>query len=1018
MASSGRPARVFVSYAHDTPQHRMAVLRLCFLLRRLGVDVRVDEWDTDLRHDWTLWMIDQLTHADHVIVIASPEYRAAGDGIVPADHHRGVQTESALLRNFLHRDRATWTPKILPVILPGRTVDEIPLYLQPHCASHYLVPTINPMGVRELMKVFNRQAPRREPTATATHWSASAVSTLPRDVPSFTGRDAEVHQLVRRIVEAREDATAIHVVNGMPGVGKTAFAVHVAQKVAARFPDGHLFLELRGHTPGQQPVTPLDALGSLLLACGVAAPHVPAALDDRARMWRDRLAGKKMLLLLDDVADHEQVRPLLPGAPGCQVVITSRRRLPGLEDARPLPLDVLPPAQSVTMFLRLTGRTADDEERRRIADMMRLCGHLPLAIVLTAGRLRTHPSWDVRYLTSQMVCTRDRLGQMRADDRSVIAAFGLSYRDLPADAQRLFRRLSLYPGVDFDLYAATALGGGDLDTTHGLVETLYLNHLIEEPSPGRYRLHDLIRHYAETLLAGDERRDAVVGPVLDYYVHVATAAARLLPHHTTVEEPPLRGAPPAHAPDLTSESEACEWFARERVNLSGCVDYARGHERNGHAIRLAAALHPYLARYGHWDDALTIHDVAVRAAEREDDLPGLAICLLNLAAVQLMVDDYPSAMITVTRAHRLYVNLGDRRGEAAATRHLGAVQYAMGEYAAATRNLTRALALCTEIGDHLGEATAHYRLGIVQHLTEDHASSSKSLVRAFTMYRRLGCRQGEADAVSYLAFVQGRAGDYSPAMRGLTRALVLFEEIGDKRGEANALCRMGMLLRIVGEYGLGVSIELRAYTLFAELGSHQGQANALCGLAMTRYLNSDRTPRDHAAAVDTFENALALCGRIGDRLCEANIYNTLGVVQHLAGHHQEATASLTRALSLCSGIPDPTGQVTALNNLGRLAWDWPEAGDSFSHHDEALRLARAIGAALEEGRALEGMGRCLIRDSYTGAGTAYLREALEVYERLGVPDARAVRGTLADLAELGQENTRTAAPRPLVHAHR
>jgi tetratricopeptide (TPR) repeat protein len=1000
MASAHRPTRVFVSYAHDTPRHRTAVLRLCEELRRLGIDVRVDEWDTDLRRDWTLWMIDQLTAADHVIVVASPEYRAAGDGTAPADRHRGVQTESALLRNFLHRDRGTWTRKILPVILPGRTIDDIPLYLQPHCASHYPVPEIDQRGVRELMKVLTRQAPRPDAPGTATHWSASAVSTLPRDVPSFTGRDGDVRLLVRRIAEAaggNATATAIHVVNGMPGVGKTAFAVHVAQQVAARFPDGHLFLELRGHTPGQQPVTPVDALGSLLLAIGVAAGHIPAALDDRARMWRDHLVGKKMLLLLDDVADHEQVRPLLPGAAGCQVVLTSRRRLAGLEDAQPLSLDVLSPAQAVTMFLRLTGREADGEERRHIADLMRLCGHLPLAIVLAAGRLRSHPSWDARYLISQMVCTRDRLAEMRADDRSVIAAFELSYRDLPAGARRLFRRLSLHPGVDFDLYAATALDGGDPDTTRRLVETLYVNHLIEEPAPGRYRLHDLIRHYAETLLTGDEDRDTVVERVLDYYRHVATTAARLLPHHGTVLEPP--GEPPAHAPALATETDACQWFARERVNLNGCADRARG----GHTIRLASALHPYLARCGHWDDALAIHNLAVLAAEREQDLPGLAVSLLNLGAVQLLVDDYPSALVNVSRAHRLHVELGDRHGEARAVGHIGAVQYAMGEYAAATRNLTRALALCTEVGDRFGEAAVRYRLGVVQHLTENHAASSTSLVRAYTLFRRLGCRQGEADALSDLAFVQGRAGDYSPAMRSLARALVLFEQIGDRRGEAIALCRMGTLLRVIGEYPLSLSTQLRAYTLFAELGSHQGQANALCGLAMTRYLTSARSPADHTAAVGTLENALALCGKIGDRLGEATIYNALGVVGHLAGHHQEATASLTRALTLCTGIPDPTGQVTALNNLGRLAWDWPEAGDAFSHHNRALRLARAVGASLEEGRALEGMGRCLIRDSSIGCGTAYLREALEAYERLGVPDARAVRATLAELAEDGRE---------------
>jgi tetratricopeptide (TPR) repeat protein len=975
----------------------------------LGIDVHVDEWDTDLRRDRFLWMIDQFRHADYVIVIASPEYRAAGDGNAPADCHRGVQTESAVLRNFIYRDRETWTRKILPVILPGRSVDEIPLYLQPHCASHYHLPKINAANARELTRVLTRGQPDRgSRPATDTrapespHWRAapSAVSTLPRGVPSFTGRDDDVQELLARIVAAdQQDASAIHVVNGMPGIGKTAFAVHVAQQIADRFPDGHLFLELRGHTPGQQPVTPAEALGSLLLAIGVAARHIPAELDDRARMWRGRLAGRKMLLLLDDVVDHEQVRPLLPGTPGCQVVITSRRRLPGLEDAQPLPLTVLSPDQAVEMFVRLTHRAASDQERHRLSELVRLCGHLPLAIALAAGRLRSHPTWDVRYLTDQMVSAQNRLAEMRADDRCVSTAFELSYRDLPADVRRLFRRLSLHPGVDFDLYAAAAISGADLDATRRLVETLYLNHLIEEPSPGRYRLHDLIQHFAKTLLAEhpDEDRDAVVERVLNYYLHVATVAARLLPHPGAALPPPE--SCPAHLPALATEKHAGRWFDRERVNLSGCVDYARSHDLTRHTVRLAAALHPYLAPRGHWDDALAIHSVAVLSAERGQDVPGLAVALLNLGAVQLLVDDYSSAMVNVSRAQRLFIKLGDRQGEASAVEHIGAVQYAMGEYPAATRNLTRALVLCKEVGDRFGGANVHYRLGIVQYLTDDYASASSSLVRAYTTFRRLGACQGEADALSYLGLVQGMAGDYPPALRTLARALSSFEEIGDRRGEANALCRMATLLRVLGQHSLSLDTELRAHALFVELASYQGQANTLCGLAMTRYLADDRTADAYTTAVDTLERALALCVRIGDRLCEASVYNTLGVVQHLAGHRQNATASLTRALTLCAAIPDRTGQIEALNNLGKLAWDWPEAGDAFSHHQQALLLARDIGYALEEGRALEGMGRCLIRDSYAGNGRAYLHEALEVYNRLGLPDAHDVRASLAALGD-------------------
>lgn len=995
VTGSDRPARVFVSYAHDSSPHQRLVLRFCERLCRAGVDVRVDEWEDDLRRDWYLWMIEQLEKADYVVVVASPRYRAAGDGTLPPDSHRGVQTESAALRNYLHQDRETWTRKILPVILPGRSVDDIPLYLQPYCASHYRIPKISTAGVSELTRVIaGRPLPARVTAPPQEKRRGPApVSTLPRSVPSFTGRQHEVKTLVARIAD-QQGATAVHVVTGMPGVGKTAFAVHVAHRVADRFPDGHLFLELRGHTPGRQPLEPVDALRSLLLAIGVPARHIPVGLDDRARLWRDRLAGKRMLLLLDDVADLDQVRPLLPGTAGCQVVLTTRRRLPGLDDAHPLPLPVLAPDQAVAMFLRLAARPDDDRERPRAAELVRVCGHLPLAIGLVAGRLRSHPSWDVRYLTDMIVSAPNRLTEMSAPEREVGIAFELSYRDLPADVRRLFRRLSAHPGSDFDLYAAAALSGEDLGTTRRLLETLYLDNLVEEPAPGRYRLHELVRHYAESLIVADPVEDpaAVAERILDYYLHVATRAARLLPHHDPCLDPV--GRPPAHTPVLVTEDAAAAWFARERVNLNGCVEKASGR----HTVRLAAALHPYLTRRGHWDDALAIQSVAVLTAHRVDDRAGLAVALRNLGAVQLLVDDYSSAMVNVSRAQRLCDELGDRGAEAVAIEYIGAVQCALGEYAAATRNLTRALDVYTETGDRFGEASARHRLGVVQHLTENYSASSLSLVRAYTAFRHLGCRQGQASALSYLGLLQGMAGDHSPALRCLTKAVALFAEIGDRRGEAFALHRMGTLLRIIGEHKESLATQLRAHTLFVDLGSYQGQAHTLCGLAMSRYLSGDRTHGDYALAADTLERALTLCGKIGDRLCEASVYDTLGVLHHLAGHCEDAAASLVRALTLCTELGDPTGTVEVLNNLGRLAWEWPEAGDPFSYHQRALRIARDIGALVAQGRALEGMGRCLIQDSYAGCARAYLREALDLYERLGLPDALGVKAALTALA--------------------
>lgn len=1001
---SPRP-QVFVSYAHESLAHKNDVMRFCEILRSQGVDVRVDEWEINLRRDWFVWMIDEIKNADHVVVIASPQYRVAGDGGAASDSHRGVQAESSILRDLLYGDRSAWTRKILPVILPGGSTTDIPLFLQPFTASYYQVAKINKPGVAELVGVITGQLQPR-PLAGAmspapkshVRWSAApaVASRLPRDLVSFTGRNDELCELITRIytVSARGD-TAIHMVTGMPGIGKTAFIVHAAHQVTAIFPDGHLFLELHGHTPGQPPIAPVDAVGSLLLALGVAAQYMPATLEGRVAMWRGRLVGKKMLLIFDDVANHDQIRPLLPGTAGCQVVLTSRHRLAALEDGHPLPLNVLSTRNAVEMLMRITNRQPDGNE----LELVRLCGYLPLAIGLAAGRLRSHPTWDVSYLAKQLASTRNRLAEIRADDRTVEIAFTASYRDLSPEVQCLFRRLSLHPGVDFDLAAAAALSSGPLDVTSRRLETLYLAHLVEESAPGRFRLHDLVQYFAETLVADDPDtdRDAVIQRVLDHYVDVATEAAQYLLYDTSAFPLP-RTNPSPHTPRFDGVDDATVWFANERINLSSCVHYSLRHDHAKHAVHLAAALHPYLAQQGNWDDALAINDVACRAAEHARNSSGLAVSLRNRGTVHHLLENYPAAMTDLVQAHQLCVKLGDHLGAAKVIHRIGVVRYSTGDHAAAIANLSAALALCEEMDDRIGVAEAFYQLGIVRNLMDDYASAISNVSRAYQVFIEIGSRQGKADSLSYLGLVQGMAGNLDSGSECLTRAVTLFEQIGDRRGVANALCRLSGLLRVLGEYHDAFNAGARAHALFIELGSTQGQANTLTDLAMARYLRSNRTADDYAAAVKSLTEALTLCGRIGNRLCEAWIHNNLGILRHLAGQFHEATESLNHAHDLSTHINHLTGKLEALNNLGRLAWDWPDAGNALSYHKQALALARNIGAQLEEAHALEGIGRCLAQDRYTAEGLAHLREALALYETLGVPQAQTVRTMLTTLA--------------------
>ena len=370
---------------------------------------------------------------------------------------------------------------------------------------------------------FEALARGRMPSGAGTGGVAAATRTLPRDIASFTGRQQELRELAG-VAAGSGGVVGIHAIGGMAGVGKTAFAVHAAHQLAPRFPAGQIFLPLHGHTPGQQPVDPGDALASLLLTAGVAAAQIPPGLEARMALWRDRLAGQQLLLVLDDAASSEQVRPLLPGAGGSLVLVTSRRHLTALEDATAISLDTLPPDEAAALLVRLAGRAGLSPADPAVGEITRLCGWLPLAIGMVARQLHHHPAWSLAGRAAELAAAVDRLELMATENLSVTAAFGMSYADLTGDQQQLFRRLGLHPGTDIDAYAAAALDGTDLAAARRGLEALYDQYLIAEPALGRYRLHDLIREHARALAARldpNRDRDDATTRLLDYYQHTA-----------------------------------------------------------------------------------------------------------------------------------------------------------------------------------------------------------------------------------------------------------------------------------------------------------------------------------------------------------------------------------------------------------------------------------------------------------------------------------------------------------------
>ena len=659
---------------------------------------------------------------------------------------------------------------------------------------------------------------------------AAATRTLPRDIASFTGRRRELEQLAKAAAGAGA-VVSIHAIGGMAGVGKTAFAVHAAHRLAGRFPGGQIFLPLHGHTPGRQPVDPEDALASLLLTAGVAAGQIPPGLEARMALWRDRLAGQQLLLVLDDAASSEQVRPLLPGAGGSLVLVTSRRHLSALEDATAVSLDTLPPGQAAALLVRLAGRAGLSPAAPAVAEITRLCGYLPLAIGMVARQLHHHPAWSVTGRAAELAAARDRLELMATENLSVAAAFDLSYADLTGDQQRLFRRLGLHPGAEVDGYTAAALDGTGLAAARRGLEGLYDQYLLSEPAAGRYRMHDLIREHARALAGrADADRDQATERLLEYYQYTAARADALITRQARPAPAAAEGSVPAAVPTLANRVQALAWARAERPSLIATLDYATATGQHARVIGLTAGLAALLQSDGPWAEAITRHQAAIQAARHLGDWLGQANALHDLGDVRRLTDDYPAAARAQEQALGIYRDLGDRLGQANVLHDLGDVRRLTGDYPAAAQAHEQALDIHRDLGNRLGQAGALNSLGVVRRLTGEYSAAAQVLEQALGLYRDLGNRLGQAYALRELGAVRRLTGEYLVAAQVLEEALDIYRDIGNRNGEAEALNDKGTLHRVSDDLAQAEGCHQQALDLARAIASSRNQAHALAGL--------------------------------------------------------------------------------------------------------------------------------------------------------------------------------------------
>jgi tetratricopeptide (TPR) repeat protein/transcriptional regulator with XRE-family HTH domain len=729
---------------------------------------------------------------------------------------------------------------------------------------------------------------------------------LPRDVSVFAGRAASLDLLAELL-----DRGTIPLISGTGGVGKTTLAVRWAHRIADRFPDGQLYVNLHGFGPGDAARAPADVLADFLVALGVARDAVPGATAGRVALYRSRLAGRRVLVLLDNARDAGQVRPLLPGSSGCLAIVTSRDRLTGLvasEGATPVALDVLSDADAAELLTRRLGVRRLAEEPAAVGDILARCDRLPLALAVVAGRAAVAPDVSLTDMADELSHPAAALDALTGGDAStdVRSVFSWSYRSLAGPARAVFRALGLHPGRDADLCALANMARLPLaDARRALAELVRL-HLVTQRTDRRFGMHDLLRAYAaETAraeLTADEVR-AAMGRLLDFYQY--GVIVRFGEYFFGRIEPALA---PEHPPavEIPAEMTAESWAEAERANLVATVVYAAADGHFGYATAIGNAFSPYLNTRGHSADCLAVTAVAVDAARASGDVFAEAVALGDLAGTLMRFGRYAETIERAEESLRLMRSIGAARDEARMLGNLAEVYLSAGDVGAAQHRAEGALELAAKLDDTFMEALARMRLAVLSRDRGDLDEALEQATIAIEVYEPHIVEQVRADLFMVLGSVCLRRGELTDARRHLSAAQTLLRSAGQAGGTL-------------------------AWTLnhLARLSRREGGPQAAA-----RYL----------------AESLALARGIDDPELQADALTERAL---LTGEPADARA----ALALATGVGHPRQEMLARSALGELLTQRGDVAEAREQFTAALRLAVALGDPFERDRARAGLPR-------------------------------------------------------------
>jgi DNA-binding SARP family transcriptional activator/tetratricopeptide (TPR) repeat protein len=891
-----------------------------------------------MRGDWIARMRDSLEEERRAAILDRVGYE------LQLGRHAELVGELRHLLAEYPLDETLVAHQMTALYRSGRPADALSLYRETRSRL------VDEQGTEPgpVLSELHQRVLARDPELAATPpgqrpGRAAPADTLPPETAEFVGRRKELELLTGEY----GTAPGIAIIEGMPGVGKTALAVRAARLVSGQYPDGTLYLNLHSGDPGGRSLDPAEALQRLLRKMSVPATQIPDTLGSRVALWRAQLSRRRAIVILDDAASPDQIRPLLAAYSRCLILITTRRRLTDFVGARTLTLDVLATGDAITLFRQIAG-----EDRARdtgqVTEAVRLCGRLPLAIQLTASRVAQDGRLGLADLIEELSQSPALLGGTSAACPEVMAAFDLSYQALEPGHQRFFRRLGASPCASVSLQAAAALDGCTVAEADKALGTLLDYHLLSQGPDGQYRFHDLIRGYATVRAGRDdpraEQRQAG-GRLLDYYLHTADQADRAL--HPARHRPPVRVTqPPAASPAVSTPDDAASWLESEWRNILQAAQYAGRHDWKAKCADLTRVLADFMEIRGYWDEAIAAHTLARQACGDLTDPARIAQASLALSAVYQQTGRHEAARELADEAAAIYRSLADSSGEADALDQLGLAHQRM----ARSR-----------------EALAYF---------------SEARLR----YLDAGDQRGVASALSHSGIACWHLGRYTQATNHLHNALSLYREAGDRRGEAKTLNNLGRIHQYSGRHAEALDAYTESLRIFSEIGGAQNEAILYHNIGNVHHSNG------------SFEDGLAACRRalaiyrsLGDLPDEADVLNDIGAIYSSAACYDEALVHHEKARQLADEIKNLSQQVVALRHIADICRCSGRHDDAFKHYDDALRLAREIGDPYEEGKILEGIAESTLSTQRPAAARIVFRQALDIFEQLGLPEAESAR---------------------------